>query len=480
MYLCSVTISLHLSAFIFDLDLSTFYLKGEVIIEELQEDGFEYANMPPLLPPSNPSSPIYLSHSDPPFLYQYVGDQIKIIQVLGDYPLDQIIHNKNSNAEDSEKVTDIIENVHKHEIQTTENKQNEMKTTANDIENILTQVNETNVKQNAQSKSTIETSHENTEPQKEIEKVTEINKNFQNETVETANQAIVDDNTKTLKENVISVEETVIKPETVDHKIISVDVDTSIKDNDSAESDDEASFGTPDNSPKSKKKNAKGKYGKAKAPQPPQSDYLDSKNDENKIDINVTEESTSQESLVDIVNRLPKVPLKESGNFKGLQVINPIAENKRRHKSKSPGRIPKGNSSGISKLLQLPSKLAFWNKNEDKTKSDASTSSGDRSRRSSNNNIEQVVIDEFQSCADLSTIVPNIDISQENISHETIDDENNFTDAVDLENENISHEIIEKSDALQKLIEAKLESHPEYKIVSLHEEISTTSKSTDV
>lgn len=164
--------------------------------------------------------------------------------------------------------------------------------------------------------------------------------------------------------------------------------------------------------------------------------------------------------------------------MKGLQVVNPIAENKKRHKSKSPARIPKGNTSGLGKLLQLPGKLAFWHKAEDKPKSDdTSTSSDDRSRRSST--IEKAA-DDFQSCTDLNTLATDEIKGQDNnvTQVEKADDQISFKDA-DLGDEDISKKIIDKSDALQKLIEAKIAGHPEYKYISLHDEPST-SKSTDV
>lgn len=167
---------------------------------------------------------------------------------------------------------------------------------------------------------------------------------------------------------------------TTDEREDTTSLDTSAYDNDSAESDDEASFGTPDNSPRSKRKSKspKGKYGKAKAPPPPppKVDIIDITSDTKEI-VDVAQDkavsTTSQESLSDILNALPNNSFKETGSYQGLQVVNPIAEKKRRHKSKSPGRIPKGNAMGIGKLLQIPSKLAFWHKSDDKSKSDTSS-----------------------------------------------------------------------------------------------------------
>lgn len=64
---------------------------------------------------------------------------------------------------------------------------------------------------------------------------------------------------------------------------------------------------------------------------------------------------------------------------------------------------------------------------------------------------------------------------------EKSDDQISFKDASGLDEEVIlSQNIIDKSDALQKLIEAKIAGHPEYKFISLHEETPTSSKSTDV
>lgn len=450
----------------FDVDLRTFYLKeSEVIIEELQDDdSFEYSNMPALI---NPPSPIFLSNTQPPFIYQYVGEQVKILQVLGNFPFSASINNQTDNNTDhrdqkegtSQEIT-CVSSV----IKDTENTIDESKTKQED-----TKINESNIVSDIPVASQ---QIDNNDDQSSA--------NNEDIPFETA----LDDIGKEILEAASKEAVTVVLDERTD----TTSLDTSVNDNDSAESDDEASFGTPEDSPKSKRKSPKGKYGKAKAPPPPPKvDTVEITTDHNKetskpeTDTNL-KTATSQKSLNDIVNKLPNTSIKESGSPKSLQVVNPIAENKKRHKSKSPARIPKGSSSGIGKLLQLPGKLAFW-KTEDKTKSDdtsTSSTADDHSRRSST--IEKEA-DGFQSCTELNTVGTD-EIKEQDTNTvsqvEKTEDQLSFIDASALDDEGISQDIINKSDALQKLIEAKIAGHPEYKFISLHDEAPPSSKTTDV
>uniref|UniRef100_A0A2A4IXH3 Receptor expression-enhancing protein n=1 Tax=Heliothis virescens TaxID=7102 RepID=A0A2A4IXH3_HELVI len=429
---------------------------SQVIIEELQDDdSFEYANMPALI---NSPSPIFLSHTQPPFIYQYVGDQVKILQVLGNFPFSSSVYNQTDNTDHWEqkevtsKESSLISSVDKDKVIKTDDSISKKKDVINKESDIVSDIP--------------------VENQQKDNKDDQTSANNEDIPFETA----VDD---------VATEPVVTKePVTFILDTDTTSLDTSINDNDSAESDDEASFGTPEDSPKSKRKSPKGKYGKGKAPPPPPKDDTEdvTLDDNNKSETDLSLKSTtSHESLTEIINKLPNNSLNESGVVKGLQVMNPIAENKKRHKSKSPARIPKGNTSGLGKLLQLPGKLAFWHKAEDKPKSDdTSTSSDDRSRRSST--IERSA-DDFQSCTDLNTLATDeIKVQDTNVVEapqtEKVDDQITFKDAV-LGDEDISREIIDKSDALQKLIEAKIAGHPEYKFISLHDEPST-SKSTDV
>lgn len=443
----------------FDIDLRTFYLKeSEVIIEELQDDdSFEYSNMPALI---NLPSPLYLSHTQPPFIYQYVGDQVKILQVLGNYPNVSANNqtDNNTNHWDQKEVTNEElslqssidkENITDDSVAKIEDIINKQIDSVSDIP-VLSQHKDKNDDQSSTYKDNVEVALANTDKQPVYTAVKQVA------------TVVLDEHTE------------------------STSLETSLYDNDSVESDDEASFGTPENSPKSKRKSPKGKYGKGKAPPPPKADEAtpdDNKEDCNKSDIDTILESTaSQESLVDIVNKLPNTTIKESGLPKSLQIVNPIAENKIRHKSKSPARLSKGSPSGLGKLLQLPGKLAFWHKTEEKPKlDDASTSSDDHSRRSST--IERAV-DDFQSCTELNTLVADEAIVQSNTTEETSveksEEQISFIDASDLDNEVISQDVMDKSDALQKLIDAKIAGHPEYKFISLHDETPTSSKSTDV
>lgn len=452
--------------------------------------------MPALL---NLPSQLYLSNTDPPFIYQCVGDQIKIVQVLGNTSSntsERIYNDKDqwdqNNATFEDSIMDKIDNqkteqcnniaiadIAIKDCSTTDTNNNvskdqfmevvEKKTTekTEKIENVESPVSVSNVELKTDKDSV----------------TADVQSNIDDTDSSTPTTDKVEEPKQSQSVNVTITEDT----------IESTSLDTSFNDVDSGDSDDEASFGTPEDSPKSKRRSPKGRYGKSKAPPPPptaKSESLETTIVNNEHTDNILTDAlstTSQESLVDIVNNLPNNSLKETGVLKGLQVINPIAEKKRRHKSKSPGRIPKGSSSGIGKLLQLPGKFAFWNKTDDKNKDNISTSSEDRSssRRSSAN---EKRIDEFQSCNELNDTQKEGNIEQinqkesddEKLLTEGADDQLSFKDASDFEPEAISHEIMEKSEVLQRLIEAKIESHPEYKTVSLHEEVLTTSKSTDV
>ncbi|XP_047025456.1 uncharacterized protein LOC124634085 [Helicoverpa zea] len=427
---------------------------SQVIIEELQDDdSFDYANMPALI---NSPSPMFLSHTQPPFIYQYVGDQVKILQVLGNFPFNTSVSNQIDNSTDHRDQKEVTSE--ESSIISSVDKDKEGKTDVSISKTEAIKIKESDVV----SDIPVENQQKDNKDDQSSAKNEDI-------PFETALDDIA-------KEPVVTKE-----PVTFILDTDTTSLDTSINDNDSAESDDEASFGTPEDSPKSKRKSPKGKYGKGKAPPPPPKDDTGelTLDDNNKSETDPSLKSTtSHESLNEIVNKLPNNSFNETGTVKGLQVVNPIAENKKRHKSKSPARIPKGNTSGLGKLLQLPGKLAFWHKAEDKPKSDdTSTSSDDRSRRSST--IEKAA-DDFQSCTDLNTLATDEIKGQDNnvTQVEKADDQISFKDA-DLGDEDISKEIIDKSDALQKLIEAKIAGHPEYKYISLHDEPST-SKSTDV
>ncbi|XP_037296192.1 uncharacterized protein LOC115440854 isoform X1 [Manduca sexta] len=453
--------------------------ESEVIIEELHDDdSFEYANMPPLI---NHPSPLYLSHSDPPFIYQYVGDQIKIVQILGNYPLQTSSNDQTNNTDhwDQKEVTpkeaplDI-------ESQITTGDTNDifedtqeiiLKNENDDVDNKTMHaiIDKSESKDNAMQSNILVYNPILTVDNKNEDISENVSCSIQPEdNRETKSTSIV----KEEQENEIPLGENISEQDTNTNN-----PDISFIDVDSAESDDEASFSTPDHSPKSKKKLLKGKYGKAKAPPPPPPTIIAEKENVEDVTGNVAVD-TSEESLTDIIKKMPNLCFKDSGLHKDLQVVNPIAEQKQRHKSRSPGRIPKGNSSGIGKLLQLPSKLAFWNRGEDSSKSDNESTSSECNSRAST--VEKQIIDEFQSCHDL-TNVENVQNDPINIPQiEITDSHSNVKEALDLDGENINEDLKEKSDALQKLIDATIENHPEYKYIPLHEDISTTSKSTEV
>lgn len=414
--------------------------------------------MPPLV---NLPSPIFLSRTDPPFLYQYVGDQVKVIQVLGN-DNEPLCVNINKETNDNTDHRDQTKTAAQEESQK-DYVENEDK--SNKTNDIIPETSNTEIDKKIIDNTVQVESNDNNNNNLSISIQQPLPVGIQDISPELKNE--------TLEKEIISIEQKTVKEDQLE----TTSLDTSINDNESAESDDEASYGTPEDSPKAKRKSPKGKYGKGKAPAPPKLEMPKDITEQDGKSLDSAVSTTSLESLNDIINIMPNTTFKESGEFKaGLQVVNPIAEKKRRHKSKSPGRIPKSHVSGISKLLQIPNKLAFWQKSDDKSKADGiSTSSEDHSRRSST--IEKQA-DDYQSCFELNLEnTKDAQIPQEDVS----DDQNSFMDACDADSEIvIANEIIEKSDALQKLIEAKIESHPEYKFVSLHDEIPTTSKSTDV
>lgn len=423
--------------------------------------------MPALI---NAPQPIFLSHTQPPFIYQYIGDQVKILQVIGDFPLNASLNNptdNNTNHWDQKKGTSVesklISSVNKVKESTTDDsitKEGDIKNKENGIVPSIPVVSE-------QKDNNVDKSSANND--------------------DIVFEVAVD---KTGIDTVETITKEAVAAVVFDERAGTMSLDTSINDNDSAESDDEASFGTPEDSPKSKRKSPKGKYGKTKAPPPPPppKDTAEVTMDDNK-EISKSEietilkSTTSQESLNDIVNKLPNTTIKESGLTKGLQIVNPIAENKKRHKSKSPARLPKGSSSGLGKLLQLPCKFAFWQKGEEKPKSEDTSisSTDDQSRRSSTIEKES---DGFQSCTELNTLaVVEIKVQEDTNTVSQIpkpDGQLSLIDASEVGDEAITQDIIEKSDALQKLIDAKIADHPEYKFISLHNEEPTPSKSTDV
>lgn len=439
-----------------------------MIIEEFNDDDpFEYSNMPALL---NVPSPLFLSHSDPPFIYQYVGDQIRIVQVLGGNPLNDAVNKDMRERLNFVDSKDQIESISKVDAETVEAKYESQDVfeeavadnVAEDRENDSRPADETTASGIASEtikEETVEIKYKD-ESDKTQPLTVEIKDDVQNETIEITIPVKIEENYMSERKDTLPV----AKEETTS-------LDTSPNENESSDSDDEASFGTPEDSPKSKRKSPRGRYGKGKAPPPPTKNEGES--NEEKLDKtgNFASLTTSQESLVEIVNTLPSANFKDNNNL----VVNPIAEKKRRHKSKSPGRIPRSGGTTIGKLLQIPGKLAFWQKNDKQKGDNISTSSEDHSKRSST--YEKT--EDFQSCSELNRIIPLIDVDSNN-ERDQSEDHFSFKDASDVENEVISHDIMEKSDALQKLIEAKRQSHPEYKYTNVEDEIPTTSKSTDV
>lgn len=382
------------------MDISNFYLKDkEVIVEELLEDDFDNT-MPPL---EALSSPLYLSHTVPPFIYQYVEDQVKIIQVLGNYPLT-----------DKKLVMNVESDINSH-IESVESK---------------------NLDENTE-KNIIDLSRDlkhNKSPNDEVATITNVpdvdNRQSKSEAVFPTSQISTDE----------------VKRESTPEKFLDTESVTTVYDNDS-DSDNEASYGTPEPMPKLNKKLSKGKYGKSKAPLPPIQNDIETES-------NIEVDNNTSKNLY-IKEHNPKemeqneVDVSVNADFNKDNLNLEVKD--RRSKSKSPAR---SSNLGFGKLLQFPSKLAFWAKGDEKSNSDLSINS--KSTDKLNNDI--------QSC----------DIA--NSSKDSTELENDSNDT--FIQENITHDINEKSDELLKLIDAKLETHPEYKMIPLNDVI--TSKSTDV
>ncbi|XP_045769376.1 beclin-1-like protein A isoform X1 [Maniola jurtina] len=487
-----------------------------IIIEEPQEnDIFDYTNMPPLV---NFTSPLLVSQTDPPFIYQYVGNQIKIIKLLSNYPQNIDFNNQNDNSDNRDQKEACEENspslkeINKMPNDTSKTDVNltdkdihtdipvKIQSKDNDYKNITESKNTESSKDNEsgislEERCTPEIKSNSTEINDQHQSKSDdnnITEEFIDATLENNNKPetnvlynIVNDNSesKSIDSN--------ITEEFNDATTRDITMDISVtNDYDSAESDSEGSFGTPVSTPKSGRKANKGKYGKNKAPPPPlkpDETIPQNSNDDKAISLdNLHNLVASNEDQIQNITKSEKQEINtDSVNFTNAQgafvIVNemsevcieqknldPVSVNDPRQKSKSPMRHSKG-SSAFGKLLQLPGKLAFWHKTDDKnTDNDNVSDASDASRKSSLENITDV----FQSCSNLNLTSSNESLIQ---ITEVLDKGDNSC------GDNISNDISLKSDALQKVIDAKLEEiHPEYKFVPLHDEIPTTSKSTDV
>ncbi|XP_013173372.1 PREDICTED: uncharacterized protein LOC106122067 [Papilio xuthus] len=436
---------------------------NEVHIEELQDDDLNiYTDMPSLVNIS--SSCLYLSHTNPTFIYQYDGKQVRILQVLGQLPTSQELNQKDSPSDERDQ-----NNI------STEEKIKENSPQNNALENnISNNDSTTNAPKNIdiiQLKHDADNNVGLTKIDLEVKAADNLTKDEPSSDISQVNNDTLKNNTTNIKSIEKEFESTNEQDTNENGNLATNNSGEIFTDNYS--SDDEASFGTPNESPKSNRKHAKGKYGKNKAPLPPSTEII----------------NTCPKDALDGTNIITKEILDDEKDLKEEKVskekeavtlpdsLSPTSEIRNRQKSKSPIRIPKPSASGFGKLLQLPGKLAFWHRNDDKSVSDnISNSSGDKSRSSS---IGQL-IDNVPNKEDAS--LPNDEskgISEILLRPKSLDDIS-FKDAIESENEITSHDIIEKSDILQKLIEAKIESHPEYKFVPLKDEIKTMSKSTDV
>lgn len=496
----------------FDLDLRHFYLKdNEVLIEEIQDDDSNsYMDMPSLI---DISSRLYLSHTNPPFIYQYVGDQVKIIKVLGQLPLDDEFRPKGNThiEEDQTAKNSFSKNVEKDHCSLIESL--EMSNSINEI-----------TKLSQGSESTVESSNLTLEKEKgnvkdaedsltedQTVNVEKCPKNIESDSNVTVVNTERINNTLDDKNN--SDNNVNEKESTDDNETESVTDNFAETLTDNYSSDDEASYGTPTDSPNAGRKLLKGKYGKNKAPLPPVVDkakenfpepaelsngaetseatkgeynavahesytmqqeiHPTNSDNHNTGDINVT--GQSQESIR---------TQDENQSNSIVDNLDSLDVKRTRQKSKSPLRSPKSSAtasqsprtSGFGKLLQLPSKLAFWHKTDEKlTADDFSLSSGEKSRKSSADDLSESFQNEETLRKKTGDIieVPLRDKSEDEIRPK---------EAKESDNESTTRNIIDKSDILQQLIVAKIESHPEYKYApsNAENEISTASKSTDV
>lgn len=424
--------------------------------------------MPPLV---NFSSPLFLSHTDPPFIYQYVGDQVKIIQVLGNYPFS---HNFNSNNDNSDKRDQKEAHVETHAPSIT-------KCSGNDC-NDKTKQEEATVNKDFNINIPIDIGTKD---------------NNDDNTEEYQFSELYDDRKKILKsENYFMNDSSdpCTTKDTVSKELTpSIFFEPSSIEDDYLESNDEASFETPMSTPKSIRKNMKGKYGKNKAPPPPQLNACEG--EELQSTENNEDDQTSVNSLISNKSNILRVEQKvdtiQDSNYQSPESKNmtnalddvcknlqgspftsnaSLEDNSEQEKgnndpTNSSIRTIKGNIT-FGKLFHLPSKLVFWHKTDEKSLIDVDLTNA--SRKSSVEN----TFDEFQSCPDLNVHTSQHDVPQIKITEMSPKDS--------VSGENISNDILKKSDPLQKIINEKLENHPEYKFVSLHEEIPTTSKSTDV
>ncbi|XP_023945695.2 uncharacterized protein LOC112051326 isoform X2 [Bicyclus anynana] len=508
-----------------------------VIIEEPHDDdSFDYTNMPPLV---NFPSPLLLSNTDPPFIYQYVGKQIKIIKLLDNYPLNTEINSQNDNTD----------NRHQNEA-SEENRSFSLKESSVNIPCNIPKT-EDSLKDCTHIPDAIQ-SHDNNdkhvcEPKITAtlidQQITGFELSFKSEIKpmsidikDSLQSNLIDNNVPgefidaissndnklqvNLNDN-LNIQSSDFIPAIIEDNLESIYELSEENNYDSAESDDEGSFGTPVSSPKSSRKTIKGKYGKNKAPPPPKletqpqessndkilcldtshtlvvinDNQIQNMNEKHETDIeagnsvvqhvNITNEipniiktekhETDVEAVTSIIqdhinNDLPEICLQqnEKKNLKSVSEKDTTRKSPSPEitKSKSPVKDLKGSAFG--KLLQIPSKLAFWNKTDDKSTTDNMSTTSETSRKSSQENI----FDDFQSCSNL-----NLSISSNEEPMQTAEVSNN---EITTYGDNLPNDISLKSDALQKVIDAKLEEmNPEIKFVSLHE-IPTTSKSTDV
>ncbi|XP_013133224.1 PREDICTED: uncharacterized protein LOC106099276 isoform X2 [Papilio polytes] len=431
---------------------------NEVHIEELQDDDPNtYTDMPSLVNIS--SSCLYLSRTNPPFIYQYDGNQVKILQVLSQLPISEELSPKDNPFDQRDQ----------------NNISTEKKIKDDSSQNVVL---ENNILNNDSTDNTLQ--HIEINQQKhdsdnnvglsKIDLVNTADSLLKEKPCSEVSQINNDTNNTTININLSEKEfEHKTEQDETENDNLTLDNSGEIF-TDNYSSDDEASFGTPNESPKSNRKNVKGKYGKNKAPLPPSTEI----NTSPKV---VESKDVTKEILEDDKNlKEEEIKIEEKEAISMPDTLSPSSEVKKRQKSKSPIRIPKPSTSGFGKLLQLPGKLAFWHRTDDKPSDNISNLSGDKSRSSSIGHLTDNV-----SNKDDTTLPSNEsnDISEVLLKPKSLDDIS-FKDAIESENEITSHNIIERSDILQKLIEAKIESHPEYKFVPLKDEIQTTSKSTDV
>ncbi|KPJ06772.1 Receptor expression-enhancing protein 4 [Papilio machaon] len=311
---------------------------NEVHNEELQDDDpYTYTDMPSLVNIS--SSCLYLSHTNPPFIYQYDGDQVKILQVLGQLPTSEELSSKVNPSDQRDQ----------NNISTEEKiKENSPQNFALD-NNISNNDSTTNTSQNIEINQQKHDTDKNvglTKVNLEVEGADSLSKDKPSSEFSQVNNDTLNDTTTNIKSIEKEFEHN-NEQDTIENENLPIN---NSGETDNYSSDDEASFGTPNESPKSNRKYAKGKYGKNKAPLPPSTEIINTCPKDVFDGTNIIKKEISEDDR-DLKEENMKI---KEETMSIPDNLSPTSEIKKRQQSKSPIRKPKPSASGFGKLLQLP------------------------------------------------------------------------------------------------------------------------------